>query len=132
MKYDQFSITEIELTHDQAIQLKIDCINAIENYGIVNFETRKTEIQIPTEEDDSIRIYVELQTFTEYDECAAPFEPDIIERSVHNLRVQLINKDGGEIKYKVLGEKQYCENNKRFIDKTPICIEEEIIKHFTI
>lgn len=132
MKYDQFSITEIELIHDQAIQLKIECINAIENYGIGNFETRKTEIQIPTEEDDPIRIFVELQTFTEYDECAAPFEPDIIERSVHNLRVQLINKEGGEIKYKVLGEKQYSENHKRFIDKTPICIEEEIIKHFTI
>ena len=132
MKYDQFSITEIELTHDQAIQLNIDCINAIENSGIGNFETRKTEIQIPTEEDDPIRIYVELQTFTEYDECAAPFEPDIIERSVHNLRVQLVNKEGGEVKYKFLGERVRDEKRSRFFTKTPIDIEEEITKHFTI
>lgn len=132
MKYDQFSITEIELTHDQAIQLKIDCINAIENYGIGNFETRKTEIDISADEDEPIKIYVELQTFTEYDECAAPFEPDIIERSVHNLRVQLINKDGGEVKYKVLGERVRDEEKNRFFTKTPIDIEEEITKHFTI
>lgn len=66
MKIDQFSITKIELSHDQAEQLKIDCINAIENYGIENFE-RKTEIEISKDdENEPITVYVTFETFIEW------------------------------------------------------------------
>lgn len=132
MNYDQFSISEIELTHDQAVQLKIDVINAIENYGIENFESRKTEIQLPTDYDEPIRVFVEFQTFTEYEHNAAPFEPTIIDRSVHDMKIQLINKEGGEVKYKVLGERRLTADKSRFYTATPIDIEEEVIKRFTI
>ena len=131
MKNNQFSITKIELTHDQSEQLKIDCINAIENYGIENFEIRKTEIEVPYDDDEPLKCYITCETFSIWDDEIAPNNPELLERSVH-LTIQLINKEGSEVQFKVLGEKQYSENLKRFIDKTPICIEEEIIKHFTI
>lgn len=131
MKNNQFSITKIELTHDQSEQLKIDCINAIENYGIENFEIRKTEIEVPYDDDEPLKCYITCETFSIWDDEIAPNNPELLERSVH-LTIQLINKEGSEVQFKVLGEKQYSENFKRFIDKTPICIEEEIIKHFTI
>lgn len=131
MKYDQFSILEIILDSHQATQLKIDCINAIENYGIENFEIRKTEIEVPYEEDEPIKCYITCETFSIWDDEIAPNNPELLERSVH-LSIQLVNKEGSEVQFKVLGEKQYSETFKRFIDKTPICIEEEIIKHFTI
>lgn len=129
MKYDQFSITEIELTHDQAIQLKIDCINAIDNYGIENFEAKKQEIDVPHDDDDPIECSITCQMFSELDDQAAPFEPTVIDRSVH-LSIKLFNADGGEVKWKVKGER-LCKNSKMFT-RTPIDVEEEIIKHFTI
>lgn len=130
MKYDQFSITEIELTHDQAIQLKIDCINAIENYGIENFEARKTEIDIRNEdEDEPIEASIKCEVFSIYDDVEKPFDPPLLERSVH-LTMKLYNKQGGEVKWKVFGEEKYKKDGGRFI-QTPIDIEEEIIKHFT-
>lgn len=131
MKYDQFSIAQIELTHDQAVQLKIDCIDAIENYGIENFETRKTEIQVPYEDDEPIKCYIACETFSIFDDEIAPNNPELLERSV-SVSIQLINSEGSEVEFKVLGEKQYNEHYKRFIDKTPICIEEEIKNHFTV
>jgi len=130
MKLDQFSITEIELTHDQAIQLKIDCINTIENYGIENFETKKVEIDIPNDEDDLIEVSIACETFSIYDDEIKPFDPPLLERSVH-LRVKFYNKEGGAVKWKVLGEQVYKPQGGRFI-QTPIDIEEEIIKHFTV
>lgn len=134
MKYDQFSITEIELTHDQAIQLKIDCINAIENYGIENFEIRKTEIEVPYD-DEPIRCYISCETFSIWDDEIAPNNPELLERSVH-LSIQLVNKEGSEVKYKVLGERTFKRirpnEDFRWFTEKPIDIEEEVIKQFTI
>lgn len=130
MKLDQFSITAIELTHDQAIQLKIDCINTIENYGIENFEAKRVEIDVPNDEDDLIEVSISCETFSEYEHEAAPFEPTLIDRSVH-LTLKLYNKEGGLVKWKVLGEDKYSLSGSRFT-ATPIDIEEEIIKHFTL
>lgn len=131
MKYNQFSITKIELTHDQSEQLKIDCINAIENYGIENFEIRKTEIEVPYDEEEPIRCYITCETFSIFDDEIAPNNPELLERSV-NISIQLINKEGSEVEFAVLGKRVWDELRKRFFTQTPICIEEEIKKHFEV
>ena len=69
------------------------------------------------------------ETFSEFDDQAAPFEPTIIDRSVH-LSIKLFNAEGGEVKWKVKGER-LCKDSKMFT-RTPIDVEEEIIKRFTI
>lgn len=132
MKLTDFSIAEINLTHDQAIALKQSIIDAIENYGIENFE-KKREIQLSKEENDIFDIYVECEIYTEYkgsfQEFNEPPEAEEIEsRSVMELVIHIINSDGDEVSFTVLGRK---DPKSRFIH-TPIDIEEEVIKHFEI
>lgn len=129
MKLIDFAITGITFTHDQAVDFKQKVIDAIENFGIENFE-KKTEIQLSKEEDDIFDVYVECEIYTEYkgsfQEFNEPPEADEIEsRSVMRLIIQIINSEGDIVNFSVLTDKA-----KKF--SSPIDIEEEIKKHFTV
>jgi len=125
---NEFSITKIELTHDQALELKQRVIDAIDKHGIENFE-RKTEIQVDElTKDDLIKVYVELETYTEWKEKEKPDPEEILSMSVMRCNIQLVNKEGDEVEYKILGEKV---SGSRFV-KTPIDIYEQIMEHFSI
>ena len=123
MTLSDFSISSIELTIDQVNAFYQRIVNAIENYGIHNFE-KKTEIKVPelgkTEiisfpdgsfityfRKDPIKIYVEMETYTEFRDdirhLQEPPEPEeIISRSVMRLKVQLVNNEGDEVSCKQL------------------------------
>lgn len=132
MKYEDFQIVSIELSHDKAIELKERCIDTINYFGINNFEGKETEVEIKTENIEPITVYLKLTVFTEMSEPEQPFSPDIISRSIHGLRIQLINQIGDEVQFTVLGQRKISEHSGRWITCTPIDIEEEIVKHFTI
>jgi len=124
---NEFSITKIELTHDQALELKQRVINAIDKHGIENFE-RKTEIQVDElSEDDLIKVYVEAKISIEGIENEPPDPVGIKSICFNDLIIQLVNENK-QVEYKILGEKV---SGSRFL-KTPIDIEEEIEKHFSI
>jgi len=124
---NEFSITKIELTHDQALELKQRVIDAIDKHGIENFE-RKTEIQVDElTKDDLIKVYVEAKISIEGIENEPPDPVGIKSICFNNLIIQLVNENK-QVEYKILGEKV---SGSRFV-KTPIYIEEEIEKHFSI
>jgi len=136
MTEKDFAISSIELTHDQAIELHQRIIESIENYGVQNFN-RKTEIQIPEiTEDDIIKVYVELEIFTEADDHRThPFdypEPEeILQRSVDRLKIQLVNREGSEVRFTVLGERKPIAGG-RFYTANQFDIYEKVKEHFYI
>ena len=123
MTLSDFSISSIELTIDQVNALYQRIVDAIENYGIHNFE-KKTEIKVPeigkTEiisftdgsfityfMKDSIEIWVEVETYTEWKDSKRHFsdypEPEeILSRSVMSLKIQLVNNEGDDVNCKQL------------------------------
>ena len=134
MTEKDFAISSI--THEQAISLYQRIIEAIENYGVQNFN-RKTEIQVPElTEDDLIKVYVELEISTEADDNRAhPFdypEPEeILQRSVNQLKIQLVNKEGSDVIFEVLGERKMIDDIS-FYTALPFDIDEKIKQHFYI
>lgn len=131
MTEKDFAISSIELTHDQAISLYQRIIESIENYGVQNFDI-KTEIQVPElTEDDLIKVYVELETYTEWKEKEKPDPEEITSRSVIRLKIQLINIEGDEVEFKVLGEKERSLSG-RLYEKSPIDICEKIENYFSV
>lgn len=138
MNQSDFSISSIELSHDQAKSLYQRIVDAIENHGIENFE-KKTEIQVPELADydnDMIKIYVEMETYTEWKDDKrhqfdTPEPEEITSRSVMKLNIQLINTEGNEVKFKVIGEKERSFSGREYT-KSPFNIYEEVIKHFSI
>lgn len=138
MNQSDFSISLIELSHDQAKSLYQRIVDAIENHGIENFE-KKTEIQVPELTDydnDMIKIYVEMETYTEWKDDKrhqfdTPEPEEIISRSVMKLNIQLINTEGNEVEFKVIGEKERSLSGREYT-KSPINIYEEVTKHFSI
>ena len=136
MTEKDFAISSIELTHDQTISLYQRIIEAIENYGVQNFN-RKTEIQVPElTEDDLIKVYVELEIFTEADDNVKhPFdypEPEeILQRSVDKLKIQLVNREGSEVGFKTLGERKMIDYIS-FYTASPFDIDKKIKEHFYI
>ena len=136
MNSQDFSIRSIELSNNQAEALYQRIVDAIQKYGIENFD-KKTEVQVPElTKEDTITIYVELDIYTEAKEDRShPFdypEPEeITERSVGNLKIKLINKEGDEIDWNILGERKRL-NGGRFITGTPLDIYEKINEHFRI
>ncbi len=107
MNLQNFSIISIELTYDQAEELYQRIVDAVENYGIENFGQKK-EIQVSELTDqDLIKVYVEMETYTEWkDDKRHPLESpepeEIISSSVLKLKIQLINFDGSEVSCKQL------------------------------
>ena len=104
MKYDQFSITQIELTIDQADVLVQECIRVIEKYGPENME-EETEFELF--ESDSIRASLICKIHTEYE--LSPFildqppEPETItRRSVDFLSLTLFNENGDDVTFKII------------------------------
>ena len=129
MTLDQFTVVEILLSKDQAEQLKIDVINAIENYGVENFD-KKTEIDVSYDDTDPIQASVECKIKTIFKTPQTglfePPEPDEIEeRSVHFLSIKLWNQAGDQVKYKVLEPDPFLYDHY-------ITIEEQVKLHFTI
>lgn len=138
MNQSDFSISSIEISHDQAKSLYQRIVDAIESYGIENFE-KKTEIQVPELSDydnDTIKIYVEMEIYTEWKDDKrhqfdTPEPEEITSRSVMKLNIQLINTEGNEVEFKVIGEKTRSFSGREFT-KSPIDIYEKVIKHFSI
>jgi len=130
MKLTDISIIGVELSHDSALLLKQNCIDAIENFGIENFENEKKEIQLPFDDTDVIHVYISCKIYSEYEQEPAPFEPSLIDRSVH-LHIKMYNVDGDEVEWSVIGEKIYIPE-QGIVTRTPIDVEEEIIKYFTV
>lgn len=136
MNSQNFSIRSMELSHYQAEDLYKRIVDAIENYGIGNFE-KKTEIQVPElTDDDLIEVYVEMETYTEFKDnkrhlLETPESEEISSRSVMKLKIQLINTEGDEVEFKVLGEKERSLSGKLYT-KSPIDIYEKINEHFRI
>ncbi len=136
MTEKDFAISSIELSHEQAISLYQRIIEAIENYGVQNFN-RKTEIQVPElTEDDLIKVYVELEIFTEADDNVKhPFdypEPEeILQRLVIKLKIQLVNREGSEVGFKTLGEQKSSISGMPYT-ASPFDIDEKIKQHFYI
>jgi len=136
MNSQDFSIRSIELSNNQAEALYQRIVDAIENYGIENFD-KKTGTQVPElTEEDSIKVYIEMETYTEFkDDKRHPLDPpepeEIISRSVMELKIQLINIEGNEVEFDVLGEKERSLSG-RLYTKLPIDIYEKIENHFRI
>jgi hypothetical protein len=136
MTEKDFAISSIELSHEQAISLYQRIIEAIENYGVQNFN-RKTEIQVPElTEDDLIKVYVELEIFTEADDNIKhpldyPEPEEILQRSVDKLKIQLVNRKGSDVVFEVLGERKMIDNIS-FYTASPFDIDEKIKQHFYI
>ena len=129
MKIDQFSITGILLNEDQAEQLKIDCINTIENYGIENLRKRQ-EIEVDYDYNDPVKVSIDCKITAIYkDSVIDPFsatDPEKIERqSVDFLSIKLWNEQGDPIRLKVSESDEFLANNY-------LTIEERIKSHFTI
>ena len=106
MNSQNFSIQSIELSHDQAEALYQRIVDYVENYGIENFEI-KTEIQVPElTDEDLIKIYVEMETYTEWKDGKRhpqdyPEPVEILSMSV-SLKIQLTNIEGDEVSCKQL------------------------------
>jgi len=130
MNHSQFGIASIELNHIQAIQLKKDCIEAIENYGIENFEANKKEIPV-SDENDLLQVAITCETFTDESEVQQPDIPTIKGRCVH-ISLKLSNIEGNEVKLTVKGQNFYNNLFKRNQVMSPIDVENEIVKHFQI
>lgn len=129
MKLDQFSITEILLNEYQAEQLKIDCINTIENFGIENLNKRH-EIEVDYDFNDPIKASIDCKiTTTIKDSAIDPFSPpdpeEIESRSVDILTIKLWNESGDQVRYKVTESDEFLANNY-------LTIEERIKSHFTV
>lgn len=140
MKYDQFSITQIELTHDQALELKQKVIDTIENYGIENFEKKK-EIELPDMCDDPINVYVTCEIYQEFSGSfqqldEPPQAEKVISQSIMILIISMYNEQGDEVRWTVLGSKEYTQiagqKEFRWFTRSPIDIEEEIKDYFLI
>ena len=107
MNQSDFSINSIELSHEQVESIYQRIVDAIENYGIENFE-KKTEIQIPElTEEDLIKVYVEMEIYTEWKDDKRhpqdyPEPEEITSRSVMKLKIQLVNIEGDDVNCKQL------------------------------
>lgn len=127
MTYDQFSISQIELTIDQADVLVQECIRAIEKYGPENMEE---ETEFDLFEYDPIKASLICKIHTEYESTPfildQPPEPETISRrSVDFLSLTLFNENGDDVTFKVIP----FEPNILFDYLT---IKERIESHFKI
>lgn len=127
MKYDQFSITQIELTTDQADVLFQECVRAIEKRGPENME-EKTELYLF--ESDPIQASLVCKIHTEYEYTpfilGEPPDPETIsKRSVDFLSLTLFNENGDDVIFKVIPFEP-----EQIVD--PLTIKERIESHFKI
>ena len=113
----------------QAEQLKIDCINTIENFGIENL-SKQQEIEVDYDFNDPIKASIDCQITTTYKDSVidplSPPEPEEIERrSVDILSIKLWNESGDQIRFKITESDEFLANNY-------LTIEERVKSHFTI
>ena len=104
MTYDQFSISQIELTIDQADVLVQECIRVIEKHGPENMEK---ETVFDLFESDPIKASLICKIHTEYESTPfildQPPEPETIsKRSVDLLSLTLFNENGDDVIFKVI------------------------------